>query len=165
MTPEDQREFDRLRWQASVILEQKEELERKLGEATLAIQTMQGEIDYWKAELEKVNSPLFEPFAEAVINEARHQRSIGRDAGDETKTPWDWFWTLGYLSQKAAAAAAAGNRKKALHHTISSAALLCNWHRMLRAELPAELPFGQPMNDQTVAGIVAEMAASGDFNE
>lgn len=78
-----------------------------------------------------LNTPMLQPFAEAVVHEAHHQLVIGRDDQDARKTPWDWFWTLGYLSQKAAAAAESGDVAKALHHTISSGALLANWHRQL----------------------------------
>lgn len=105
-----------------------------------------GEVARLGAELARLNSPVYQPFAEAVVNEACHQLLIGRDEHDANKSPWDWFWTLGYLSQKAAHAMLAGDAQKALHHTISSAALLANWHRWIaeQAQL-AELPFPDNM--------------------
>ena len=47
------------------------------------------------------------------------------------RPPEDWFWTLSYLAGKALRAHIDGDRNKALHHTISSAALLLNWHRRM----------------------------------
>jgi hypothetical protein len=47
------------------------------------------------------------------------------------KTPFDWFWLVGYLAQKAATSAVNGDAEKARHHTISTAAALANWHLAL----------------------------------
>ena len=66
--------------------------------------------------------------------EAAHQIDRWGADHDAGKTPWDWFWTVGYLAQKAASAALAGDTDKAKHHTISTSALLLNWHRRLSGE-------------------------------
>lgn len=81
-----------------------------------------------EAEVAQMNTPHTKNFLEAVRLEAAHQHNrwtLDHDAG---KAPQDWFWLLGYLSGKALAAALSGNTAKALHHTISSAAVLLNWH-------------------------------------
>jgi hypothetical protein len=78
-----------------------------------------------------MNTPVVEPFAEAVVSEAQHQRLRHGDEHDASKSPYDWFWTLGYLSGKAARAHAEGDHAAALHHTVTSAALLAHWHRQL----------------------------------
>jgi hypothetical protein len=59
---------------------------------------------------------------------------------DMTKTPWDWFWLIGYLAQKASAAEVAGDKDKAMHHTISTSAALLNWHRAMSGESRAMRP-------------------------
>lgn len=84
------------------------------------------------AELEaERDTPETADFIEGVKREAAHQRyrwGVDHDAG---KTPFDWFWLIGYLAQKAANAAVQGDSKKAMHHTISTAAALANWHLFL----------------------------------
>jgi hypothetical protein len=76
-----------------------------------------------------INTPHTHNFVTAVKMEAAYQKTRGYL--DEKKSPLDWFWTLGYLSQKAAFAAIAGDAEKARHHTISSAAMLFNWYEHL----------------------------------
>jgi hypothetical protein len=76
-----------------------------------------------------LDTPLLEPFAAAVISEAKHQVYRWGQDQDSQKTAYDWFWTLGYLGGKAAQSAAAGDIDKARHHTITAGALLANWHR------------------------------------
>lgn len=84
------------------------------------------------ARLQKIlNTPVLEPFAEAVAAEARHQVFRWGEEHDIRKTAWDWFWTLGHLGSKAAHSALAGDVEKAKHHTITAAALLANWHRQI----------------------------------
>ena len=78
-----------------------------------------------------LNSPQTDDFVAAVRNEAAHQVSRWGTEHDEGKSPADWFWLLG----KALAAANAGDVEKAKHHTISSAAVLLNWHRQLSGTL------------------------------
>lgn len=74
------------------------------------------------------DTPHTANFLQAVKLEALHQRERWGADHDAGKAPHDWFWLLGYLSGKALAAALAGDKVKALHHTISSAAMLLNWH-------------------------------------
>lgn len=94
-----------------------------------------GEVQELRERVAELNALLNEPitndFIEGVRVEAPHQRNrwgVDHDAG---KTPWDWFWLIGYLAQKAATAAVAGDVEKAKHHTISTAAALANWHLAL----------------------------------
>lgn len=75
-----------------------------------------------------VDTPHTADFMKAVPLEAAHQRSRWGVDHDSGKTPFDWFWLTGYLSQKAAAAAVAGDVEKAKHHTISTAGAMLNWH-------------------------------------
>lgn len=91
---------------------------------------MQAEIDRLNSIL---NTPILEPFAEAVAAEARHQIYRWGEGHDAKKTAWDWFWTLGHLSSKAAHSALAGDFEKAKHHTVTAAAMLSNWHRHICA--------------------------------
>jgi hypothetical protein len=83
-------------------------------------------------ELEAIlNTPEVEDWAKGCRLEAAHQRErwgVDHDAG---KSPFDWFWLVGYLAQKAAASAVAGDTEKAKHHTISTGAALANWHLAL----------------------------------
>jgi hypothetical protein len=93
-------------------------------------------VDYWinfkapkVAELEaKLNSPELHDFAQGAVLEAAHQRERWGSEHDAGKEPQDWFWVVGYLAGKALAAHIGGNTEKALHHTISTAAVLNNWH-------------------------------------
>lgn len=81
-----------------------------------------------------INTPQTANWLAAVPPEAAHQiqrYGVMHDAG---KSPWDWFWLIGYLAQKAAAAAAAGDIEKAKHHTVSTGAAMLNWHRNLSGE-------------------------------
>lgn len=78
-----------------------------------------------------LNTPETEDFARGVMLEAPHQRARWGSDHDAGKTPFDWFWLVGYLAQKAASSAVAGDMDKAKHHTISTAAALANWHLAL----------------------------------
>jgi hypothetical protein len=78
-----------------------------------------------------LNTPEVENFAKGVELEAAHQRARWGAKHDEGKSPFDWFWLVGYLAQKAASSAVAGDAEKAKHHTISTAAALANWHLAL----------------------------------
>lgn len=78
-----------------------------------------------------INTPETADFMAGVPLEAAHQRVRWAAAHDEGKSPWDWFWLIGYLAQKAAEAARSGDLEKAKHHTISTAAALANWHAAL----------------------------------
>jgi hypothetical protein len=75
-----------------------------------------------------LNTPEVTDFAKGVVLETLHQRERWGSEHDEGKTPFDWFWLVGYLAQKAASSHLAGDRSKALHHTVSTAAALNNWH-------------------------------------
>lgn len=75
-----------------------------------------------------VNNPLTEDFLHAVRAEVGHQVQRWGTAHDRAKSPADWFWLVGYLAGKALHAHAAGDEAKALHHSISTAAVLANWH-------------------------------------
>lgn len=76
----------------------------------------------------KLNTPELNDFTSGVVSEAQHQRARWGSDHDEGKEPQDWFWLLGFLAGKALKAHASGDADKALHHTISSAAVLANWH-------------------------------------
>ena len=89
------------------------------------IETQAREIERLRAERD---TPHVSDFLEAVKLEAAHQRERWGSDHDAGKTPFDWFWLIGYLAQKAADAATRGDAFKALHHTISTAAALANWH-------------------------------------
>lgn len=78
-----------------------------------------------------LNTPEIDDFAKGAVLEAAHQRVRWPSDHDDGKSPFDWFWLIGYLAQKAAAAAVAGDVDKAKHHTISTAAALANWHLTL----------------------------------
>ena len=78
-----------------------------------------------------INSPETADFMAGVPIEAAHQRERWGAAHDLGKTPFDWFWLVGYLAQKAADASVRGDTEKAKHHTISTAAALANWHAAL----------------------------------
>ena len=100
-------------------------------------QELQAEVDRLQARVVQLeallDTPLYNDFTEAAKREAGHQ--IKRwGLGDAAKEPQDWFWTLGFLSGKALRAHLDGDREKALHHTISSAAMLLNWHRKILSE-------------------------------
>ncbi|CAN5438333.1 hypothetical protein BH09PSE4_BH09PSE4_22490 [soil metagenome] len=83
-------------------------------------------------ELERlINTPEVDDFVIGTMVEAAHQRERWPSEHDAGKSPFDWFWLIGYLAQKAATAAVAGDLDKAKHHTISTAAALANWHLAL----------------------------------
>lgn len=85
--------------------------------------------DAIRAEI--INTPETADFMAGVPLEAAHQRERWGVSHDGGKTPFDWFWLIGYLAQKAASAQVAGDAEKALHHTISTAAALANWHAQI----------------------------------
>ncbi len=81
-----------------------------------------------QARLDKLNTPELEDFSAGVVLEAQHQRERWPEGHDHNKSPADWFWTLGYLAQKAMHAHESGDPEKLKHHLITSAALMANWH-------------------------------------
>lgn len=76
-----------------------------------------------------INTPQIEDFLKGIQSEAAHQQEKWGSDHDDGKSPFDWFWLIGYLAQKAASAHVADDVEKAKHHTISTAAALFNWHR------------------------------------
>lgn len=78
-----------------------------------------------------VNSAHTKDFIEAVKLEAVHQRKRWPVKHDTEKAAADWMFLIGWLAGKAVHAAVLGDKTKALHHTISSAAVLLNWHAHL----------------------------------
>lgn len=81
------------------------------------------------AERERLlNTPVLHEFADGVVLEALHQRERWGAEHDAGKEPLDWYWLIGWLAGKAVKALDAGDTDKALHHTISTSAVLANWH-------------------------------------
>lgn len=125
----------------------------------------------------RINNPLTDSFLDGVRIEAAHQVGRWGAAHDRGKAPLDWFWLVGFLSQKAATAAMRADEShrrgdhdvayhldKALHHTISTAAALLNWHAHLKGR-PLSQPSMQPGPDEEISGWVkAEDFAMGDDN-
>jgi len=109
------------------------EAARSRQAAQAAIEAIQ--LDELRAENERLtallNVPEVEDWAKGVMLEAGHQRERWGADHDAGKSPFDWFWLVGYLAQKAAASAVAGDIEKAKHHTISTGAALANWHLSL----------------------------------
>lgn len=91
----------------------------------------------------RINNPITDNFLDGVCLEAAHQVGRWGAEHDQGKTPFDWFWLVGYLAQKAATAAVEGNQNKALHHTISTAAALLNWHAQIKG-VPLSNPSMRP---------------------
>lgn len=99
-------------------------LERQLGKKTTRIEQLEG----------MINTPVTDNFMLGIRLEAAHQIERFGAEHDAGKHPSDWFWLLSWLSGKALHAAEHGDIEKAKHHTISSAAMLLNWHRHLSGE-------------------------------
>lgn len=78
-----------------------------------------------------INTPELQDFTKGVVLEAIHQRERWGSDHDIGKSPFDWFWLIGYTAQKAAEAAVRGDIEKALHHAITTAAVCANWHAAL----------------------------------
>lgn len=113
-------------------------------------------LDEWQFALvrdEIINTPETADFMGAVPLEACHQRERWGADHDAGKTPFDWFWLIGYLAQKAASAEVAGDIEKAKHHTISTAAALANWHAALTGADTRMVP-GAPLPTQTEGEII-----------
>lgn len=93
------------------------------------VTTVQQERD---ALLEQINSPVTEEFILGTRNEIVHQVHRYGTVHDRAKEPQEWYFLLGYLAGKILRAQIDGDREKALHHTISSAAMLGNWHTHIK---------------------------------
>jgi len=98
--------------------------------AELALNERAAEIERLRADARSavINTPETADFMAGVPIEATYQRDRWGNSHDAGKSPFDWFWLIGYLAQKAADAQVRGDKAKALHHTISTAAALANWH-------------------------------------
>ena len=107
---------------------------------------------------EIINAPETADFMAGVPIEAAHQRERWGSSHDAGKTPFDWFWLVGYLAQKAASAAVAGDVEKAKHHTISTAAALANWHAALMGQTDMRPGIG-PMNGGEKRGSAFDLAS------
>lgn len=110
--------------------------------SALEIECLMNQMATWKRDLDaaeaevqrllgEINKPQTQDWIAAVKLEAAHQRERWGAEHDAGKAPADWFWLIGYLAGKALQAAVTGDREKALHHTISTAAVLANWHLAL----------------------------------
>lgn len=75
--------------------------------------------------------PVVDNFYTGIKHEVEFQMKRWGVTHDTTKTPEDWFWLIGFLAGKALAAQKAGDLFKARHHTISTAAVLAQWHASL----------------------------------
>jgi len=104
---------------------ERKKADKFLGMASDKITILEDRVKELEALL---NTPELKDFIKAVPLEAAHQRERWGVEHDAGKEPEDWFWLLGYLAGKALAAFKIGDKEKALHHTISSAAVLANWH-------------------------------------
>jgi len=105
------------------------------------LRPFEAEIERLKAERDR---PETADFVKGVMLEASHQRARWGADHDGGKTPFDWFWLIGYLAQKAASADVAGDCDKAQHHTISTAAALANWHLRLSGADTSMRPWIEP---------------------
>lgn len=85
---------------------------------------------------EILHTPVLREFVDGVMIEALHQVDRWGPDHDAAKTPWDWFWLIGYVAQKAASALEHVDIDKALHHTVTTASVIANWHRQILALPP-----------------------------
>ncbi len=111
------------------------ELATEIATSNKLVCELRSERDEARAERDQLrvllNTPQTAVFLESVRVEAVHQRERWGTDHDAGKEPQDWFWLIGYLAGKALRAAIDCDREKALHHTISTAAVLANWHLRL----------------------------------
>jgi hypothetical protein len=82
----------------------------------------------------RLNTPIVDDWIKGVRNEAAHQQERWGASFDAEKSPLDWFWLIGFLAQKVVVSLSAGDTGKAKHHTISTAAVLLNWHRAISGD-------------------------------
>jgi hypothetical protein len=96
------------------------------------------EIDNLRTENKRlhdlIHTPHTDDFMEAVPLEAAFQIDHWGTGHDDGKTPLDWFWLIGYLSQKIVVSLNNGDEEKAKHHCISTAATLLNWYRKITGD-------------------------------
>ncbi len=116
---------------------------RGRAEAALADAKAKGEE---LAELQAlINCPHNDDWFEGTRIEAAHQRERWGSEHDDSKSPEDWFWLVGYLAGKCLRASIEGDTEKAKHHTISTAAAMLNWYRQIciRNPIHPEQPNGK----------------------
>jgi hypothetical protein len=111
-----------------------------------------------------INTPETADFMAGVPLEAAHQRDRWGSEHDAGKSPFDWFWLVGYLAQKAAASAVAGDADKAMHHTISTAGALANWHAQLSGKTNVMRPGIGPGNGGEKPGSAFDLASRATLN-
>lgn len=103
-----------------------------------ALASVQNELDEARKTLAEAHriwdGPETSDWFEGVRKEAAFQVAEWGKKHDDGKGPQDFYWTLGFLAGKALSSAIAGDIEKAKHHTISSAALLLNWHARLSGQ-------------------------------
>ena len=121
-------------------------------------ETGSGEREAIRREI--INTPETADFMAAIPIEAVHQRERWGVEHDAGKSPFDWFWLIGYLAQKAAEAATRGDADKAMHHTISTAAALANWHVALTGVDTRMRPGIGPDNGGEKPGSAHDLAAA-----
>lgn len=78
-----------------------------------------------------MSGPEIRDFMAGIESEAAYQLEHWGEEHDAEKEPQDWFWLVGYLAGKALRAHLDGDVPKAQHHTISTAAVLKQWHRQI----------------------------------
>ena len=84
--------------------------------------------------------PVTDEFWAGVRAELEYQDGYWGPEHDADHDPEDWHWILATLSAKIVRAQADGDTEKALHHTISSAALLHQWHAHISSgKTPSDL--------------------------
>lgn len=94
-----------------------------------------------------INTPTVDEWFAGVRTEAAHQQERW-GSHDAEKSPLDWFWLIGYLAQKVVSA---DTTEKALHHTVSTAAVLFNWHQAISGVDTRMHPGIEPPKDATNA--------------
>ena len=146
-----------------VKLDQTEELLRQNKVvADAEIERLKGEV----GRLTKlIDTPHTDDWLRAVPLEAAHQVKRWGVEHDVGKTPFDWFWLIGYLAQKAALSAVAGDIDKAKHHTVSTAAVLLNWFRRLTGDEMSFQPGIDPMQRGAEAALGDSAAALQQLKE
>lgn len=97
----------------------------------------------WENAAQAVKKTVIEtavnaPFLAGLNVEEQYQQLIWGTPHDREKTPHAWYWLLAYLAGKAVTAQQTGDFEKAMHHTISSAAMLSQWHQAIEAQQQEE---------------------------
>ena len=135
LTRRIENQVNTIRGQAEQIAAMNEELKRFRGQAAV-IRALSNKIKDYERVL---NTPIINDFMVALPMEAAHQQHKWSDEHDAGKNCLDWFWLIGYLSQKIVVYEMADNREKALHHCITTAAALYNWYRHLKDDPGANM--------------------------